>query len=69
MFNDLGIEVVYRIKHTFKNILGNPRDKTETFEKSGVYEINCNGSIKMYIQHRRGIKIRFGECLSNIKYG
>lgn len=32
MFNHVGIKGAYKIKQTTKNVLGNQKDKTESFE-------------------------------------
>lgn len=40
-FEYLGIRFAYETKHTLSDILENPKDKTDSFETSGIYEIYC----------------------------
>lgn len=49
--------------------MGNPKDKTKGFEKSGVYEINCKYRNQMYdCPSRRVIKTVYAKHLFSIKY-
>ncbi|CAG9818791.1 unnamed protein product [Phaedon cochleariae] len=73
--NSRRIPIPYNPKYTkgldkvFKD-LGNPKDKVDTLEKSGIYEISCNDCDKTYIgQTRRPIKTRFKEHIAHLKYG
>lgn len=50
-------------------ILGNPKDKIQEHDKSGIYCINCEMCPKKYIgQTKRSIKIRGKEHFSHFKY-
>ena len=70
VFKDLGFESVYQSGSKLGNLLGNPKDKVDTLEKSGIYEISCNDCDKTYIgQTRRPIKTRFKEHIAHLKYG
>lgn len=42
MFNDLFIEVLYENKHTLENILQNPNEKTDRFERPGIQHAAAN---------------------------
>lgn len=42
MFKVLCNRVEYSIIQTLKRVLGNPKDKTERFDKSRTCEISCN---------------------------
>lgn len=51
-----------------KFIIGNPLDKINNSEKSGIYKINCNKCNKIYIgQTQRNLDIRFKEHKNLIK--
>ena len=51
-----------------KSLLGNPKDKTPTLEKSGIYEISCKGCDSVYIgQTVRKLETRFNEHLDAIR--
>jgi hypothetical protein len=59
---------VYSNKGKLKDSLGNPKDKTEMLQKSGIYQVECEGSDSVYIgQTKRSIKTRFGEHHSSIR--
>lgn len=49
MFWIIGIKVAYKTKQFLKIELGNSNHKTESFEKSGIDEKNCD-------QNKRGIR-------------
>ncbi|KAJ8954527.1 hypothetical protein NQ318_000760, partial [Aromia moschata] len=51
-------------------LLGNPKDKIDNNEKSGIYEISCNDYDQKYIgQTKRSILTRFKEHMAHLKYG
>ncbi|KAJ8936242.1 hypothetical protein NQ318_006168 [Aromia moschata] len=65
-----------RLDTIFKNIninltlLGNPKDKIDNNEKSGIYEISCKDCDQKYIgQTKRSILTRFKEHMAHLKYG
>jgi Reverse transcriptase (RNA-dependent DNA polymerase) len=68
IFRNHQIDLVYSNKGKLKDILGNPKDKHETTEKSGIYQVNCTGCDYVYIgQTKRCLKTRFVEHHSNIR--
>ncbi|KAJ8946229.1 hypothetical protein NQ318_013040 [Aromia moschata] len=51
-------------------LLGNPKDKINNNEKSGIYEISCKDCDQTYIgQTKRSILTRFKEHMAHLKYG
>ncbi|KAJ8952665.1 hypothetical protein NQ318_020980 [Aromia moschata] len=51
-------------------LLGNPKDKINNNEKSGIYEISCKDCDQKYIgQTKRSILTRFKEHMAHLKYG
>jgi hypothetical protein len=60
--------LVYSNKRKLRDILGNPKDKFEVLEKSGVYQVECTGCDAVYIgQTKRCLKTRFKEHYSSIR--
>jgi hypothetical protein len=60
---------VYSNKGKFSDSVGKPKDKIDILEKSGIYQIKCQGCDAVYIgQTRRNATARFKEYLRNIKY-
>ncbi|KAJ8942119.1 hypothetical protein NQ318_000714 [Aromia moschata] len=58
-----------RIAMKTGTLLGNPKDKIDNNEKSGIYEI-CKGCDPEYIgQTKRSICTRFKEHMAHLKYG
>ncbi|KAJ8946347.1 hypothetical protein NQ318_004237 [Aromia moschata] len=59
--------------HPFQHkmtLLGNPKDKINNNEKSGIYEISCKDCDQKYIgQTKRSILTRFKEHMAHLKYG
>ncbi|KAJ8941785.1 hypothetical protein NQ318_006821 [Aromia moschata] len=54
----------------FATLLGNPKDKINNNEKSGIYEISCKDCDQKYIgQTKRSILTRFKEHMAHLKYG
>lgn len=43
IFKNLVIKLAYKIKHTLKIFIPNPKEKSESFEESVIYEINFKG--------------------------
>lgn len=69
IFKQQGIEMVFTSNNKLKDVLGNPKDKIEDHQKSGVYEISCSDCNKIYIgQTRRTILARYKEHCSHIKF-
>jgi hypothetical protein len=63
------IDMVFSSKNKLKDILGNPKDKIEEHQKSGIYRILCQICSKTYFgQSRRAILTRYKEHCSHIKY-
>lgn len=42
ILKDLRIQVAYTTREIFKNVLGNTKDKIESFENSEINKLNCN---------------------------
>jgi hypothetical protein len=67
IFKKHKIMLVYINKGKISDILGNPKDKSEQLEKSGIYEIMSNGCNAVYISRtRRGVSVRFSVNTSVI---
>lgn len=49
------MEIVYANNDKLKNILGNPKDKCDGHQKSGIYKILCDFCPR-FLEHRRHIK-------------
>lgn len=70
IFKDVGMTVVYKSGNKIKQLLGNPKDKIGTNEKSGIYEISCIDCDQKYVgQTKRSILTRFKEHMAHLKYG
>jgi hypothetical protein len=62
------IDLVYSNKGKLKDNLGNPKDKTQMLQKSGIYQVECEGCDSVYIgQTQSSLKTRFGEQHSSIR--
>jgi hypothetical protein len=62
------IILIYSNKRKLRDILGNPKDKFEVLEKSGVYQVECTGCDAVYIgQTKRCLKTRYKEHYSSIR--
>ncbi|KAJ8962600.1 hypothetical protein NQ318_000993, partial [Aromia moschata] len=58
------------VDEIFATLLGNPKDKIDINEKSGIYEISCKDCDQKYIgQTKRSILTRFKEHMAHLKYG
>jgi hypothetical protein len=67
IFRNHQIDLVYSNKGKLKDSLGNPKDKTEMLQKSGIYQVECKGCDSVYIgQTKRSLKTRY-EHHSNIR--
>lgn len=65
---DANYKIVYSSNNRIHNLLGNPKDKVETLEKSGIYEIKCSHCNRKYVgQTKRSIQIRFKEHLAHFR--
>lgn len=42
LFKELGIKVTHKTKHTIKNLVHNPKNKTDGFKKPRIHETNGN---------------------------
>ena len=63
------IDMVFSSNNKVKDILGNPKDKLEEHQKSGIYKIQCSQCPKIYIgQTKRDILTRYKEHCSHIKF-
>ncbi|KAJ8955643.1 hypothetical protein NQ318_001474, partial [Aromia moschata] len=70
IFKNIKINSVYNSKHKLQTLLGNPKDKIDNNEKSGIYEISCKDCDQKYIgQTKRSILTRFKEHMAHLKYG
>lgn len=70
MFSNLGIQFIYVHKYSQRNLLGNPKNKTESFksrENMNTIIMTANG--KYCGKSGRAIKTRCGEQLAHLKYG
>jgi hypothetical protein len=62
IFRNHSIDLVYSNKGKLKDSLGNPKDKTKLLQKSGIYQVKCEGCDSVYIgQTKRSLTTRFGE--------
>lgn len=69
IFKRQNIEMVFGSNNKLRDVLGNPKDKVEDHQKSGIYQILCQNCNKLYIgQSRRAILTRFKEHCAHIKY-
>lgn len=67
-FREIDFSVSFKSR-TLQDSLGNPKDKVEKFEKSGIYEISCNECDYLYYgQSRRAIITRHKEHLAHIRF-
>ncbi|KAJ8951751.1 hypothetical protein NQ318_012602, partial [Aromia moschata] len=70
IFKIININLVYNSKNKLQTLLGNPKDKIDNNEKSGIYEISCKDCDQKYIgQTKRSILTRFKEHMAHLKYG
>jgi hypothetical protein len=51
IFRNHLIDLVYSNKGKLKDSLGNPKDKTEMVQKSGIYQVECEGCDSVYRQN------------------
>jgi hypothetical protein len=69
MLKKFDFKITHNNNNSLKNLLGNPKDKTDVLEKSGIYKIDCLNCNNSYIgQTRRSLQIRFKEHLAHLKY-
>lgn len=69
MFKLLDIKVAYNTKQTLKNVVGNPKNKTESLEKSIINKINNQHGMEKYYGQTGGIiGTRCGVHSGYIKY-
>lgn len=62
VFKKNNMEIVYSNNFKLKNLLGSTKDKVESLEKPGIYQITCAiCGLKYYGQTRRTICKRFSE--------
>jgi GIY-YIG catalytic domain len=68
VFRKHKIDLVYSNRGKLKDVLGNPKDPVEPHEKSGIYQINCDGCDAIYIgQTKRKVAVRFEEHFRSIR--
>ncbi|KAI4466555.1 giy-yig endonuclease superfamily [Holotrichia oblita] len=69
IFKELDLRIVYSSGTSLRNLIGNPKDKIQPLEKSGIYEINCKDCNQKYIgQTRRAVSTRFKEHMANLRF-
>ena len=69
IFKGLDLGTVYSSGTNLRSLIGNPKDKVQPLEKSGIYEISCKNCNQKYIgQTRRSISTRFKEHMANLKH-
>lgn len=69
ILSKVDLKIAFTSNNTIKINLGNPKDKINTLDKSGIYEINCLDCEKKYIgQTRRSIITRFKEHVAHAKF-
>jgi hypothetical protein len=70
IIRSLDLNVAYTAGPSLQSLLGNPKDKVNRNEKSGIYEINCKDCNQKYIgQTKRPIITRFKEHMAHRKFG
>jgi hypothetical protein len=70
IIRSLDLNVAYTAGPCLQSLLGNPKDKVNRNEKSGIYEINCKDCNQKYIgQTKRPIITRFKEHMAHRKFG
>ncbi|KAJ8963343.1 hypothetical protein NQ318_018815 [Aromia moschata] len=70
IFKNNNINLVSNSKNKLQTLLGNPKDKIDNNENSGIYEISCKDCDQKYIgQTKRSILTRFKEHMAHLKYG
>lgn len=63
------IDLVFASENKLKNLLVSTKNRSESIEKSGIYEIKCKICDKIYIgQTRRRVETRFKEHCAHIRY-
>jgi hypothetical protein len=68
IFRNNQIDLVYSNKGKLKDSLGNPKEKTEMLQRSGIYQVECERCDSVYIsQTKRSLKTLFGEHHSSIR--
>jgi hypothetical protein len=66
IFRSLDLNVSYTAGPSLQSLLGNPKDKVNRNEKSGIYEIDCKDCNQKYIgQTKRPIITRFKERMAH----
>ena len=61
--------IVHPSGNKLQQLLGNPKDKIELNERSGIYEISCKDCNLKYVgQSKRSIIIRFKEHMAHLWY-
>ena len=70
IFKNLDMTVVHSSGNKLQQLLGNPKDKIELNERSGIYEISCKDCNLKYVgQTKRPIITRFKEHMAHLRYG
>jgi hypothetical protein len=68
IFRKNKIDLVFSNKGKLKDILGNPKDKIDPLDKSGIYQVNCDGCDAIYVgQTKRKVAVRFDEHFRSIR--
>ncbi|KAI4465998.1 dna-directed rna polymerases i ii and iii subunit rpabc2 [Holotrichia oblita] len=69
IFKELDLRIVYSSGNSLRSLIGNPKDKIQPLEKSGIYEINCKDCNQKYIgQTRRAVSTRFKEHMAHLRF-
>jgi hypothetical protein len=62
IFRRAGIKIAYTTKNTIRNLLSQPRRKSNPYESNGVYQLTCGYCGKQYVgQTIRPIHTRYKE--------
>ncbi len=48
--NHSQIKISYKTQNKLRSILGNPKDKIKTENKSGIHKTNCDNCEKVYVK-------------------
>lgn len=69
IFKEKELQVAFKSSTSLKNVLGNTKDKIESNQKSGIYEINCKNCNQKYVgQTKRSISTRYKEHIAHFRF-
>lgn len=70
VFEECGMELVYKNKNKMSELLGSTKDKKDCLSKAGIYRIHCNECDATYIgMTKRDIFTRMGEHTKYVEKG